>query len=172
MFALNSAWIVLGMNSMSCCHLQSNPCAPLQTGDVCSCSSPSFPIECTMHCAENSSFKAVNSCSFIKIFRNLKYGCSSVRLQLSHFSCGCGSLMAKVTYSWSACHEFEPSTVEDPQCRGTMHVTFVEAQISSRRCGVEVRKGVPAEVSSSLLDHGLKLRDPSLKTLEYLNSGR
>ncbi|GFV19142.1 hypothetical protein TNCV_3223601 [Trichonephila clavipes] len=39
---------------------------------------------------------------------------------------GCGTLVVKVTDSWPACHEFEPSTVEDPPCRGAMPVISVE----------------------------------------------
>ncbi|GFV18986.1 hypothetical protein TNCV_4758711 [Trichonephila clavipes] len=35
---------------------------------------------------------------------------------------GCGILTVKVTDSWPACHEFEPSTAEDPPCKGAMHV--------------------------------------------------
>ncbi|GFT23010.1 hypothetical protein TNCV_1857881 [Trichonephila clavipes] len=38
--------------------------------------------------------------------------------------CGRGS---KVTDSWQACHEFEPSADEDPPCRGAMHVKSVES---------------------------------------------
>ncbi|GFV73425.1 hypothetical protein TNCV_3389411 [Trichonephila clavipes] len=29
----------------------------------------------------------------------------------------CGNLVVKITSSWPACHEFEPSTAEDPQWR-------------------------------------------------------
>ncbi|GFV15872.1 hypothetical protein TNCV_988551 [Trichonephila clavipes] len=40
-----------------------------------------------------------------------------------------------------ACHEFKPSTAEDPPCRGElMHVKSVEAQTSTRWCGVEFRR--------------------------------
>ncbi|GFX49104.1 hypothetical protein TNCV_3077221 [Trichonephila clavipes] len=34
----------------------------------------------------------------------------------------------------------------------------------------KLEEGVPAQVSSTSLDHGSKLRDPSPKALEYLNS--
>ncbi|GFY14591.1 hypothetical protein TNCV_4827951 [Trichonephila clavipes] len=71
----------------------------------------------------------------------------------------------KVTDSWPTCHEFKPSSSEDPPCRVAMHVKSVEAQTSSRRCGVEARR-VPTQVSSSSLDHLSKLRSPSLKALE------
>ncbi|GFT04517.1 hypothetical protein TNCV_1930241 [Trichonephila clavipes] len=37
----------------------------------------------------------------------------------------------KVTDSWSACDEFDPSTVEDSPCRGVMRIKSVEAQTSS-----------------------------------------
>ncbi|GFX85975.1 hypothetical protein TNCV_3719191 [Trichonephila clavipes] len=46
-----------------------------------------------------------------------------------------------------------------------MHVKYVEAQTSSHWCGVEVRTGVPAQVSSYSLDQGSKLRSPSPKVL-------
>ncbi|GFV32472.1 uncharacterized protein TNCV_1677581 [Trichonephila clavipes] len=39
------------------------------------------------------------------------------------------------------------------------------AEMSSRWCGVVVRRGVPAQVSSTSLDHGSKLRGPSPKAL-------
>ncbi|GFV87817.1 hypothetical protein TNCV_780991 [Trichonephila clavipes] len=29
--------------------------------------------------------------------------------------------------SWLACHEFEPSSIEDPSCRGAMDVKSVES---------------------------------------------
>ncbi|GFV74628.1 hypothetical protein TNCV_5130701 [Trichonephila clavipes] len=48
-----------------------------------------------------------------------------------------GSRVIKVTDSWSACHEFELSTTEDPPCRGPMHVKSVDVQTSSRWCSVE-----------------------------------
>ncbi|GFW11823.1 hypothetical protein TNCV_4100351 [Trichonephila clavipes] len=39
-----------------------------------------------------------------------------------------------------------------------IHVKSIEAQTSSHWCGEEVKTGVPAQVSSSSLDHGSKLR--------------
>ncbi|GFS92653.1 uncharacterized protein TNCV_1160971 [Trichonephila clavipes] len=44
------------------------------------------------------------------------------------------------------------------------------AETSSRWCGVVVRRGVAAQVSSTSLDHGSKLRGPSPKALVQLNS--
>ncbi|GFX85307.1 uncharacterized protein TNCV_2675821 [Trichonephila clavipes] len=45
-----------------------------------------------------------------------------------------------------------------------MHVKSVEAEMSSRWCGVE-EEGLPAQMSSSLLDHGLKGRGTALLQL-------
>ncbi|GFU06189.1 uncharacterized protein TNCV_4764991 [Trichonephila clavipes] len=39
------------------------------------------------------------------------------------------------------------------------------AETSSHECGVVVRRGVPAQVSSTSLDHGSKLRGPAQKAL-------
>ncbi|GFW33152.1 hypothetical protein TNCV_2110801 [Trichonephila clavipes] len=58
----------------------------------------------------------------------------------SRLRSGRGSLVVKITDSWSACHELEPSTAKDPPCRGATHVKSVEGQTSSRWCGVEVRR--------------------------------
>ncbi|GFW71287.1 uncharacterized protein TNCV_537051 [Trichonephila clavipes] len=44
------------------------------------------------------------------------------------------------------------------------------AEMSSRWCGVVVRRGVPAQVSSTSLDHGSKLRGPLPKAFVQLNS--
>ncbi|GFX17928.1 hypothetical protein TNCV_2293761 [Trichonephila clavipes] len=41
------------------------------------------------------------------------------------------------TWMW----RFEPSTTKDPPCRAAMHVKSVEAETSSRWCGVVVRRG-------------------------------
>ncbi|GFV13741.1 uncharacterized protein TNCV_2500751 [Trichonephila clavipes] len=47
--------------------------------------------------------------------------------------------------------------------RCTLNLSIAER--SSRWCGVVVRRGVPAQVSSTSLDHGSKLRGPSPKAL-------
>ncbi|GFV83338.1 hypothetical protein TNCV_1900641 [Trichonephila clavipes] len=39
---------------------------------------------------------------------------------------GPGNPKVKITNSWSVCPEFEPSTAEDPLCRGAMHVKSIE----------------------------------------------
>ncbi|GFY03277.1 hypothetical protein TNCV_1172371 [Trichonephila clavipes] len=45
-----------------------------------------------------------------------------------------------------------------------MHVKSFESSNVYRWCGVVVERGVPAQVSSSSLDHGSKLRGPSPKS--------
>ncbi|GFT77376.1 hypothetical protein TNCV_1470361 [Trichonephila clavipes] len=37
--------------------------------------------------------------------------------------CDLGSLVVQVTDSWSACHEFEPVTAENPPCRRTLSMS-------------------------------------------------
>ncbi|GFY03054.1 hypothetical protein TNCV_980591 [Trichonephila clavipes] len=50
--------------------------------------------------------------------------------------------MAKVTDLWPACHEFEPSTAEDPPCRGgVMHVKYVELHTFSRSAVEDLLQG-------------------------------
>ncbi|GFY10811.1 4-hydroxyphenylpyruvate dioxygenase-like protein [Trichonephila clavipes] len=51
--------------------------------------------------------------------------------------CGHGSLVVKVTDSWLACQDFEPSTTEKPPCWGAMHVKSVECSkiLPLLRCG-------------------------------------
>ncbi|GFX38100.1 hypothetical protein TNCV_3836991 [Trichonephila clavipes] len=80
---------------------------------------------------------------------------------------GCGSPVIKVIGSWQACHEFEASTYKDPLCRRAMHVKSVERSnvLMLVWSGSWVRVGVSAQVSSSSLDHGSKLRGPSPKAL-------
>ncbi|GFT23457.1 hypothetical protein TNCV_2017101 [Trichonephila clavipes] len=48
---------------------------------------------------------------------------------------------------------------------GLMHVKFIDAQTSTCWCSVEVRRGVPAQVSPSPLDNRLKFRGPSPKVM-------
>ncbi|GFT81232.1 hypothetical protein TNCV_1999061 [Trichonephila clavipes] len=52
-----------------------------------------------------------------------------------------GSPVVKVKDSCPACYEFEPSTVEDPPCRGERcTLNLSTAQTSSRLCGVVVER--------------------------------
>ncbi|GFX95614.1 uncharacterized protein TNCV_4826281 [Trichonephila clavipes] len=71
---------------------------------------------------------------------------------------GRSSQVVKVSDSRLACHDFEPSTTKDPPCREVMHFKSAEAQTSSHCRGVVARRGVPAQVLSSSLDYGSKLR--------------
>ncbi|GFW23180.1 hypothetical protein TNCV_3802801 [Trichonephila clavipes] len=73
--------------------------------------------------------------------------------------------VVKATDSWLAYHEFEHCTAEDPPCRADA-AKYVEAEMSSRWCGEEVRReNVPAQVSFSSLDHGSNERGSSPKAL-------
>ncbi|GFY04429.1 uncharacterized protein TNCV_4415171 [Trichonephila clavipes] len=79
--------------------------------------------------------------------RKQRYGTpkfvSIFRLRVPYSYRGRGSLVVKVTDSWSTCHEFEPNTAEDPPCRGAMHVKSVESSnvLPFVWCGVVVRRG-------------------------------
>ncbi|GFU33281.1 alpha-2 adrenergic receptor [Trichonephila clavipes] len=42
--------------------------------------------------------------------------------------------------SWLACLEFQPSATKDPPCRAAMHLNLSRAEMSSRWCGVVVRR--------------------------------
>ncbi|GFT57949.1 hypothetical protein TNCV_2768571 [Trichonephila clavipes] len=70
-----------------------------------------------------------------------------------------GGLAVKLMVSWPACHEFEPSTAEDPLYTGG-RCTLNMSRLKRSPVGVLWKFGeeVPAEV---LLDHGSKLRGPS-----------
>ncbi|GFS69980.1 hypothetical protein TNCV_747641 [Trichonephila clavipes] len=76
---------------------------------------------------------------------------------------GKGSLVVK---AMDSCHQFVPSTTKEPPCRGAMHVKSVDSSnvFSLLWCGSSERE-VPAQVSSTLLDHGSKLCGSSPKTL-------
>ncbi|GFU01660.1 hypothetical protein TNCV_1522011 [Trichonephila clavipes] len=74
--------------------------------------------------------------------------------------------MVKVSNSWLARHEFEPRTAEDPPYREAMHVKSVESSNILPLVWLgNKERGVSAQVSSSSLDHGLKLRFPLAKAL-------
>ncbi|GFU09441.1 hypothetical protein TNCV_5015641 [Trichonephila clavipes] len=77
-----------------------------------------------------------------------KYEAFEIHLVLS-------CLGVKVTESGLACHMFKPSTVEDPPCKGTMHVKSVESQTSCRWCDVEVKKGDAS--SDDYFGHSIKM---------------
>ncbi|GFU82605.1 hypothetical protein TNCV_2306491 [Trichonephila clavipes] len=66
--------------------------------------------------------------------------------------------------SWLACHEFESTTLKTRRIRERCTINLSRDQTSSRWCGSKERR-VPAQVSSSSLDHGSILRSPSSKAL-------
>ncbi|GFW87437.1 MULE domain-containing protein [Trichonephila clavipes] len=66
---------------------------------------------------------------------------------------GRGNLVDKVMNSWPASHEFEPSTAEDPQCRGRCTKNLLMLKRSPVGVVWKLGKGVPAQVSFSSLDH-------------------
>ncbi|GFY34640.1 uncharacterized protein TNCV_1373311 [Trichonephila clavipes] len=68
--------------------------------------------------------------------------------------CGRGGLVVMVMNSWPAFHEFEPCATEDFPYRGADARKIYRGLLSSRQCGVEVRRKVPL----SSLERGLKLR--------------
>ncbi|GFV97867.1 hypothetical protein TNCV_2021821 [Trichonephila clavipes] len=80
---------------------------------------------------------------------------------------GHGSLVVKVTNSWSAFNEFELSAAGDTPWRGTMHIKSLES-LKVPPVGVVwyLVEGLPAQVSSTTLDHGSKLRCSSPKAFE------
>ncbi|GFX40666.1 hypothetical protein TNCV_1217891 [Trichonephila clavipes] len=72
-----------------------------------------------------------------------------------------GSLVVKVTDWWSVCHEFQPSTAEDPPCRGTMHVKSAIVPPMMRWGSLE--REMPSQALSSSLEPP---RGPLPKALE------
>ncbi|GFW97509.1 hypothetical protein TNCV_4991841 [Trichonephila clavipes] len=57
------------------------------------------------------------------------------------FSSGSSSLVVKVTDMWLVCHEFKPSTVEEPPCREEGCCSLNLSKLKPPPVGVEVRKG-------------------------------
>ncbi|GFT11961.1 hypothetical protein TNCV_725681 [Trichonephila clavipes] len=74
---------------------------------------------------------------------------------------------SNASYSWPACHEFEPHVAEDPPCIGGRY-TLNMSRVKRSPVGVVWNLGggrLSAQVSSSLLDYGSKLRGSSSKAL-------
>ncbi|GFS70886.1 uncharacterized protein TNCV_2719691 [Trichonephila clavipes] len=64
-----------------------------------------------------------------------------------------------------ACHGSIPVPLKTRRVGQRCTLNLSRAETSSRWCGVVVtRRGVPAQVSSTSLDHGSKLRGPSPKS--------
>ncbi|GFS84099.1 hypothetical protein TNCV_2364911 [Trichonephila clavipes] len=76
-----------------------------------------------------------------------------------------GSLVVKVTDSWLACLEFEPSTAENPPCRGgrcKSNLPWLKRPPVDVKGKLEEKRDTQrAQVSSSFLPHGSELRGPS-----------
>ncbi|GFV46566.1 hypothetical protein TNCV_3761 [Trichonephila clavipes] len=104
--------------------------------------------------------------------KQIRNGCplASIPLTLDHYRvCDGSGFKTEFIVGWSemcllmkagsalvpvmdvCCHDFEPSTSEDPPCREVIHMFPLVG------CGSQERE-VPALVSFSSLDHGLKLR--------------
>ncbi|GFV55124.1 hypothetical protein TNCV_2623451 [Trichonephila clavipes] len=75
------------------------------------------------------------------------------------------SLVMKVTDFWSVCHEFEPSTTEEPPCNGECTLNLSSNVLPLVWSG-SFERGVPVQVSSSSLDHGSNLQGSLPKDLE------
>ncbi|GFS59920.1 hypothetical protein TNCV_3957191 [Trichonephila clavipes] len=95
----------------------------------------------------------------------------------SRRACGRDNRVIKVTDSWPACHEFEPSTAEDTPCKGAMHVKSVETQTSSCSCGgvaglgLAYAKRTPFACSKvwQRLNHGMGMRSRAIGFLRCDN---
>ncbi|GFX63543.1 uncharacterized protein TNCV_105501 [Trichonephila clavipes] len=78
---------------------------------------------------------------------------------------GCGSPVVKVLDHGSHVMSSSPVPLKTRRVGKRCTLNLSRAETFSRWCGVVVRRGVPAQVSSTSLDHGSKLRDPSPKAL-------
>ncbi|GFY08938.1 uncharacterized protein TNCV_4661301 [Trichonephila clavipes] len=78
---------------------------------------------------------------------------------------GCGSPVVKVSDRGRHVMSSSPVPLKNRRVGQRCTLNLSRAEMSSRWCGVVVRKGVPAQVSSTSLDHGSKLRSPSPKAL-------
>ncbi|GFV73930.1 hypothetical protein TNCV_2641941 [Trichonephila clavipes] len=76
----------------------------------------------------------------------------------------------QATDSWLVCLEFESSTTENTSLlKGLMQDIYGDSQTPSIGVVWKLGKQEPAQVSSSSLDYGSKLRSPSPKAPVYLN---
>ncbi|GFV54321.1 uncharacterized protein TNCV_4365961 [Trichonephila clavipes] len=78
---------------------------------------------------------------------------------------GCGSPVVKVSNHGRHVMSLIPVPLKTRRVGQRCTLNLSRAETSSRWCGVVVREGVPAQVSSTSLDHGSKLRGPSPKAL-------
>ncbi|GFU31860.1 uncharacterized protein TNCV_1111261 [Trichonephila clavipes] len=78
---------------------------------------------------------------------------------------GCGSPVVKASNHGRHVMRSIPVPLKTRRVGQRCTLNLSRAETSSRWCGVVVREGVPAQVSSTSLDHGSKLRGPSPKAL-------
>ncbi|GFW58852.1 transposable element Tcb1 transposase [Trichonephila clavipes] len=78
---------------------------------------------------------------------------------------GCGSPVGKVTHHDRHVMSSSPAPLKIRHVGEKCTLNLPRAQTSSCWCGVVIRRGGAAQVSSSSLDHGSKLRGPSPKAL-------
>ncbi|GFV35372.1 uncharacterized protein TNCV_3204041 [Trichonephila clavipes] len=81
------------------------------------------------------------------------------------FGVGFGSPVVKVSDHGKHVMRSSPVPLKTRRVRQRCTLNLSRAETSSRWCGVVVRRKVPAQMSSTSLDHGLKLRGPSPKAL-------
>ncbi|GFV59698.1 uncharacterized protein TNCV_1907691 [Trichonephila clavipes] len=86
-------------------------------------------------------------------------------LQTSTQGQGCGSPVVKASNHGRHVMRSIPVPLKTRRVGQRCTLNLSRAETSSRWCGVVVREGVPAQVSSTSLDHGSKLRGPSPKAL-------
>ncbi|GFX41967.1 uncharacterized protein TNCV_3677791 [Trichonephila clavipes] len=79
---------------------------------------------------------------------------------------GCGSPVIKESDHGRHVMSSNPVSLQTSRVGQRYTLNLSKAETSSRWCGVVVRReGVPAQVPSTSLDHGSKLRGPSPKAL-------
>ncbi|GFW71487.1 uncharacterized protein TNCV_3460131 [Trichonephila clavipes] len=78
---------------------------------------------------------------------------------------GCGSPVVKVSNHGRHVMSSIPVPLKTRRVGQRCTLNMSRAETSSRWCGMVVRERVPAQVSSTSLDNGSKLRGPSPKAL-------
>ncbi|GFS58766.1 uncharacterized protein TNCV_4270821 [Trichonephila clavipes] len=77
---------------------------------------------------------------------------------------GCGSPVVKVSDNGRHAMILSPVPLKTHRVGQRYTLNLSRAEMSSHWCG-SLERGVPAQVSSTSLDHGSKLRGPSPKAL-------
>ncbi|GFV52850.1 uncharacterized protein TNCV_2875181 [Trichonephila clavipes] len=88
-----------------------------------------------------------------------------MKLYLRTVQRGCGSPVVKVSDHGRHVLSSNPVPPQTRRVGERCTLNLSRVQTFSRWCGVVVRRGVPAQVSSSSLEYGSKLRGPSPKVL-------